>query len=531
MFKQVTDKLATQGNLDPQTAFTLQREVEVARAKAAKEALEIRIADEKNALATASDEISKQQIQKNLETLEQQRRDFDKFNGENRAYWNDFTKYIKERHISELTAAYNSMTDHGKKAMDFQSEEWQKRVHDWANRYEKSHNLATDSVFNRLKNWINDANTWSVFIKMTISTEDGKSVYKQLEEYDKAADDAWKTMQRLDKRISQLRKKGAKEVESAETGAIDLSRVSADDKELTEAIKERTQAQKDYNDAIAKGGESKKSDAAASKAQKAAESELAKALKDELKLIETVRSAYKDRVKDGMSHADAVAKSVSGYEKSVANINAVLNKYGIGLDLSKFAGISNPHELQKMLREQLNALVGKAKPTEIQALEVELQKVDLDVDKYDLTKITKSLNNELDRLKEEYELAIALDADPELGDVFADFMGIDKQKLAELPRSYNQLLSMFQSKINGIFDENEVALDFDLSKMINKENFDKWIKENGHTLEDGMAKSLNAIREYLYKILNEETKHLSELVSKYGDAHARIEKIKALLEA
>jgi hypothetical protein len=57
VFKQVTDRLATQSNLDPQTAFTLQREVEVARAKAAKEALEIRIADEKNALATASDEI------------------------------------------------------------------------------------------------------------------------------------------------------------------------------------------------------------------------------------------------------------------------------------------------------------------------------------------------------------------------------------------------------------------------------------------------------------------------------------------
>lgn len=524
VFKQVTDRLATQSNLDPQTAFTLQREVEIARAKAAKEALEIRIADEKNALSAASDEISKQQIQKNLETLEQQKRDFDKFNGENRAYWNDFTKYIKERHISELTAAYNSMTDHGKKAMDFQSEEWQKYVHDWANRYEKSHNLATDSVFNRLRNWINDANTWSVFIKMTISTEDGKSVYKQLEEYDKAADDAWKTMQRLDKRISQLRKKGAKEVEGAETGAIDLSRVSQDDKELTEALKERTQAQKDYNDAVEKGGESKKENAAASKAQKQAESELAKALKDELKLIETVRSAYKDRVKEGMSHADAVAKSVSGYEKSVTNINKVLEKYGIKLDLTKFAGIANPHELQEMLNQQLNALAGKAKPTEIQALEVELKKVDLDVDKYDLTKITKGLNNELDRLKEEYELAVALDADPELGSMFADWMGVD---MSELPKTASEYAEKATSILNKKLGE--LGSKTELPNLLNITDDDMRAFEANKTFKDAqlelVKKAVETARGFQRKETEDRIKDWDRLLEKYAEYEVKVNKI------
>lgn len=527
VFKQVTDKLATQGNLDPQTAFTLQREVEVARAKAAREALEIRIADENNALATASDEISRQQIQKNLETLEQQKRDFDKFNGENRAYWNDFTKYIKERHISELTAAYNSMTDHGKKAMDFQSEEWQKRVHDWANRYEKSHNLATDSVFNRLRNWINDANTWSVFIKMTISTEDGKSVYKQLEEYDMAADDAWKTMQRLDKRISQLRKKGAKEVEGAETGAIDLSRVSVEDKELTQALKERTQAQKDYNDAVEKGGESKKENAAASKAQKQAESELAKALKDELKLIETVRGSYKELTKEGASHTDAVEKSVSGYEKSVANINKVLEKYGIKLDLTKFAGIANPHELQEMFKQQLNALAGKAKPTDIQAIEVELQKVNLDVEKYDLTKITKGLNNELDRLKEEYELAVSLDADPELGNMFADMMGINTETL---PRTIEEYASEYTKLLNKYLSEKNAGIELPNLNMTKDDmrTFEEMVKQG--TLNEEVYKTIAAavqdVRDKRKKDMDEAIKSWDKLIEKYGEYEAKVNAIR-----
>lgn len=527
VFKQVTDKLATQGNLDPQTAFTLQKDVEIARAKAAKEALEIRISDEKKALATASDEISKQQIQKNLETLEQQKRDFDKFNGENRAYWNDFTKYIKERHISELTAAYNSMTDHGKKAMDFQSEEWQKRVHDWANRYEKSHNLATDSVFNRLRNWINDANTWSVFIKMTISTEDGKSVYKQLEEYDKAADDAWKTMQRLDKRISQLRKKGAKEIEGAETGAIDLSRVSADDKELTEALKERTQAQKDYNNAIEKGGESKKSDAAASKAQKAAESELQKALRDELQLIDRVRSQYKKLTDAGANSGEALAYVTNQFGNSLARINSILGKNGIPLfDISKFAGTDNPQALLDMLKLQLDsAKVAKnIKPEEIKELEVKYSEIVVDAKAYNLSKITKGLNNELDRLKDEYELAVSLDADPELGGMFADWMGID---INDLPRTAQEYANEASKVLNK--ELKELGANVELPNLLSITDDDMRAFEQNKTLTQEqlelVKKRVEESRGFYKKEVDDRIKGWNTLLGKYSEYEAKINKI------
>ena len=61
--------------------------------------------------------------------------------------------------------------------------------------------------------------------------------------------------------------------------------------------------------------------------------------------------------------------------------------------------------------------------------------------------------------------------------------------------------------------------------LSNVDVFEKWVKDNGHTLEDGMAKSLDSIREYLNKLLKDETKQLGSLVSKYGEASAKIEKI------
>ena len=59
-----------------------------------------------------------------------------------------------------------------------------------------------------------------------------------------------------------------------------------------------------------------------------------------------------------------------------------------------------------MLQSQLNALVGRAKPSEIKELQTKIQTLSVDADKYDLTKITKGLNSELDRLKEENKKAL-----------------------------------------------------------------------------------------------------------------------------
>jgi hypothetical protein len=526
LYAKAVKQLVTQGQLNPQEAFDLQLQIEEARTNAMKLALQSRIADEESALKLAQDERTKESLNASIESNKAQLKLFENSTYEQTAYWNDFTKYIKERHISELSAAYNAMTDNGKKEMDFQSSEWQKYVHKWANSYEKSHNLATDSVFNRIKNWINDANTWSIFIKMTISTEDKKSVYDQLGEYDKAIDDADAKIARLTTRINELNAKKKKSKEETQ--------------ELANAEQEVADAQKAKADAEAKGGhgkKEKKDEKAANKAAKQAETELQKALKDELSTIEKVRSIYKDLTKEGMSHANAVERATKGWDETINAINRVLQKNGLQkLDLSKFAGIENPRELVNMLQSQLNTLLKRgAKPAEIKELQTKVNTLEVDADKYDLTKITKGLNNELGKLKDEYELAVELDANPEMGNMFTEMFGLDT---SDFPKTIDEYMQRVQQEFDKMRKKRGFAEPLEIFKA-DDAKWESWgrnmglvvdvLDENGNVIDkntdalDKLTPKFKEAQGVAKKWAQDTIKATQDLEYKLGDLAKKVE--------
>jgi chromosome segregation ATPase len=526
LYAKAVKQLVTQGQLNPQEAFDLQLQIEEARTNAMKLALQSRIADEESALKLAQDERTKESLNASIESNKAQLKLFENSTYEQTAYWNDFTKYIKERHISELSAAYNAMTDNGKKEMDFQSSEWQKYVHKWANSYEKSHNLATDSVFNRIKNWINDANTWSIFIKMTISTEDKKSVYDQLGEYDKAIDDADAKIARLTTRINELNAKKKKSKEETQ--------------ELANAEQEVADAQKAKADTEAKGGhgkKEKKDEKAANKAAKQAETELQKALKDELSTIEKVRSIYKDLTKEGMSHANAVERATKGWDETINAINRVLQKNGLQkLDLSKFAGIENPRELVNMLQSQLNTLLKRgAKPAEIKELQTKVNTLEVDADKYDLTKITKGLNNELGKLKDEYELAVELDANPEMGNMFTEMFGLDT---SDFPKTIDEYMQRVQQEFDKMRKKRGFAEPLEIFKA-DDAKWESWgrnmglvvdvLDENGNVIDkntdalDKLTPKFKEAQGVAKKWAQDTIKATQDLEYKLGDLAKKVE--------
>lgn len=271
----------------------------------------------------------------------------------------------------------------------------------------------------------------------------------------------------------------------------------------------------------------KKENTAANKARHEAETELQKALKNELQLIEKVRSNYKELTKAGVTHAEAISSAISGYDHSVANINAVLKKYGIGLDLSKFAGNNNPHALLAMLQKQLDALKGKAKPSEIQALEVEIQKVKLDVDKFDTTQITNALNRELGNIKDEYELALELDANPELGDMFADMFGIDTDAL---PQTFAEAFDKANKVAMQKLQELKVNIDsFDLmSTAIKPDENGQWmgLAYDSAAVQE-LVKAQKEWRDMYRKNLESTEKMLDDYVKKFGDYSDKMAAIEA----
>ena len=257
------------------------------------------------------------------------------------------------------------------------------------------------------------------------------------------------------------------------------------------------------------------------KARKQAESELQKALKSELQLIEKVSSTYNELTKSGTTHFNAIKKSTEGFDESVANINKVLNKYGLNFDLSKFAGTQNPREIVNMLQQQINTLLTKAKPAEIQDLQVEVQKLNLKVETFDQKTLADSLNNQLSKLKDEYELAVELDANPELGDLFTNMFGIDT---SSFPHTISEYMQRVQDEFNTEIDKRGWGLSVNVFKA-NAEAWKQWgdaIGLSKEALDQFKAKFVEAqgVAEKWAKDVITQTKQLEY---ELGDVNKKIE--------
>lgn len=259
------------------------------------------------------------------------------------------------------------------------------------------------------------------------------------------------------------------------------------------------------------------------------ESELQKTLKDELSLIDKIRSTYKDLTKEGMNHADAVNLATNGYEKTVEEINKVFAKWGIeAFDPKKFAGVANPAEIMTMLSNQLKRIqeTGRAKPSEIKDLEVKIQSLNVDAKKYDLTKITKGLNSELDKLKDEYELAVELDANPELGGMFMDMFGIDTDAL---PQTFREVFEKANSLIKE--DMKKLNIDtngFDILRTDLTPTDGKWMGlDTESTFYQTITKWQKTLRDMFQKNMEETEKMLDDYVQKYGDYSDKIAAVEA----
>jgi hypothetical protein len=498
--------------------------MEEARSKAAKEAQYIRLQDLRSAYMAEKDSLHKEEIAKEYEKEAEIYNNWNLYNGRQKVEWERFTKYLKEQHLSEMTAMFRGMDAKQIESLNFQEGKYADWVKRMVTNYAKSHKISYDEAFNYLKNWVASANQWSIFIPLTISTDKNKTVMKTLEEADAAADKAWKDMQRLDKEIARLRKKGAKEVDENNITA------SEDDQRLTKALKERAAAEKDYNKAVSDGGESKKENAANTKAQKQAESELQKALKEELQLIDKVRSQYKKLTDAGVSRAVAMKTVTEQFGDSIKHINAVLGKNGLPkFDIKSFAGTDNPHEMMVMLKKQIDSAkkVKNIKPEEIKDLEIKYSEIKVDAEAYDATKIKKGLDNELGRLKDEYELAVELDANPELGNMFADMFDID---LDTLPRTAKEYADRYTKSLNKYFKQ--MGANIELPNMLNltRNDMEAFTEQLGtgelqQAYFDLIQKGYEATQAARKKEATDAIKEYDKLLQKYSEYQYKLTQI------
>lgn len=255
--------------------------------------------------------------------------------------------------------------------------------------------------------------------------------------------------------------------------------------------------------------------------------QLAESLKDEIELINNIQKRYNEYRKIGVSTQEAIAKAAEDYNNTLVRVNATLSKYGIQT--------KSAQELANMdlrdVREYYNTLLGVAKGAKsakgIESIEKAISNINVEITKADYKKLTDGLNNELGKLKDEYELGIELDANPELGDVFADMMGINDEQLESLPRDFEGVVRRLQS----IIDTQLGVGKFNLMENLNKATLNNWLKQNqyGTGQDDAMTKALTAYVDYANKIRRDETKKQTDewnkLIEKYSEYEYKVTQI------
>lgn len=460
-FSQTINKIVTQRNLGEREALQFRLDAEErykdARIKQFDEVIEFETKRAGEAAAGAE----KDRLLLRVKAAQQEKAAWlanqEEMYGEGCILFEGFTKYMTRNHGSELQKLFGNMTKKEIEQINWSEPRWKKWAEDNAKAFAEQFGVS----FDKLKKYVNDANRMTIFIRTIVQKPDDKSVYETLTEADKAADEAWNKIQRLKTHKGELESKGA-----IVAGTRDI------DTDYANTIQEITDAQKDYNDALAKGGHSKKENTTNTKAQKQAETELQKALKDELSLLDKVRSQYKKLTDACVDGTTALNMVTNQFTNSIQRINNILGRNGLPLfNIKAFAGTDNPNAVLEMLKKQLDAakVAKNIKPSEIKELEVKYGEIVIDAKVYNTKKITDGLNNELSKIKDEYELAVELDANPELGNIFTDMFGIDT---TDFPKTIDEYMQRVQDE----FDKGREKFNYQTPLNVFKATESDWIR-------------------------------------------------------
>lgn len=258
----------------------------------------------------------------------------------------------------------------------------------------------------------------------------------------------------------------------------------------------------------------------------------AEALKDEIELINNIQKRYNEYRKMGVSTQEAITKAAEEYNNTLMRVNTTLSKYGVQTMSAQELANMDLRGVRDYYKSLLDVAKGANNAKGIESLEKAIANINVEITKADYKKLTDGLNNELGKLKEEYELGIELDANPELGDVFADMMGISDEQLESLPKDFESVARRLQS----IIDTQLGVGKFNLMENLNKATLDNWIKQNQHgtAQDDEMTKVLTAYVDYANKVRLDETKKQTDewnkLLEKYSEYEYKITQIRQQAE-
>ena len=253
------------------------------------------------------------------------------------------------------------------------------------------------------------------------------------------------------------------------------------------------------------------------------------ALKNEIDLIKKAQSEYEKLTKDGASANDALATLNGAFGKTVTLLNSRLASYGLPLLDLKNVVKGNPKETLAFLEKISKALTdrGLSNLERMKVVEVVIEEFKLKAKSFDLKQITKGFEDAVKRLKDEFELAMQLDENPELGNMFANMLGIN---IDTLPRTISAYETAYTKLINKFLKDKNAKVELPHLDLTNDDlrAFEKMKKEGTLTEEayEKISQAVNDVRDKKKKDFDETRKEYEALIKKYGEYEAKIKEVR-----
>jgi hypothetical protein len=443
----------------------------------------------------------------------------------------EFFTWLSEVHSSETQKRISNASEEEIKNGEWLTKEnkrWiQERAKEFSDKYKVS--------FGELNSLVQQANTWSIYIPVYFQTakdslsEFQKDFYKRAKETfgqpKELARQVWsgvipekdeefakwvKSRQDKIKELKETEKKYQRD--NTEWSKQHIKEIDAEIKKNKEALDLYHQPYEEPKD----------------KKKKKEKDPILEALKLEISLVEKLRGDYDKLTKAGESQTGALATIHDAYGKTIKQLNAELKSFKLPqLDIAKIITGKDPKKQLDHFQKTLDSLIKNGLLNIERSKEVEavLEKLKVSAKEYDFTELSKGIEKELNKLKESFDLGTALDAEPQLGNLFAKMYGFDAK---ELPRTFDELVQKAQSIIDNAFKGRDEAR-IDVSAILDKNAFEEWVKSTERELDSSLVQTVQKMRDYLVetqrKMISDTSKTYDKLLERYSEYQFKLIKI------
>ena len=438
----------------------------------------------------------------------------------NRVSLDRFLNWMKNENSSAVLDMYNQFTDNGRQAFKLTSDEGKAKIDELLKKFKQNNFFAYED----LKDKVKLANLLEVFIPVIFGVKSDPSAWitegfkEHMEKASKELKDAQDELvsvnaalqsksinkneqDKLEKRREDLNatiKRLKEEKDRFNYTSDSESKQQAKDAKAAETA--RKKALKEQEKAENKARRAReKAQREAEQEQRRREQELAKALRDEVSLVEKLRTSYDKLRKEGVAPETITSTLLNNYDATFKDIDKIVKQYGLkGFDFFDFVNpftntFVHDNTIFTFFEEQLDVVKNSSFKTRdaLKSLEELLAKMREEGWTKTMEDITKVMGENIDSLSTNYELSLDVEENPELSELFSNMMGID---VSELLKDAPKSLKEFTDEVNTIVGG---AMNAYLVNIGNKDTFENFMSirsgEEFNILDETQFKRLREI--------------------------------------